>query len=79
MQEPFICGDLLLSTYLVFKGNPLPELKLNNSGQVVYVFEKTEKLLHDFAEYKNSEFRVFIDHYYQLKKMQDKFLLEQKT
>ncbi|NLM51612.1 MAG: hypothetical protein GX197_02155 [Firmicutes bacterium] len=79
MMEAFICGDLLLSAYLVFRGNPLPELKTNSSGQVVYIFAKTEKLLHDFAAYKDSEFKIFIDHYYELKKMKDKFLQEQKT
>lgn len=79
MPESFICGELLLSAYLVFKGNPLPEIRTNSSGHVVYVFAKTKKLLQDFEEYKNSDFVAFVEHYYQLQKLKDKFLQEQKT
>ena len=79
MEKPFICKDVLLGSYFMFKGNPEPELSMGSNGRVVYLFDKTEKLMSDFESFKDGEFKVFIDYYYSLRDKMFRFIDERKS
>jgi len=63
-----MCKDFILTSYYLTKGNPFPELA-EKDGRIVFMFEKSEKLMEDFKAFKEDEFmKEITGNYYELKK-----------
>lgn len=72
-QKQFVCRNLMLAAYFLAKDNPAPIFEERDdmktgTKRIVFLFDKTDKLMRDFYDYKQDEFmRSLLDKFYILK------------